>query len=84
MKIVRGAYNPLPSCFSAELKSLIGQLLNTNEKLRPDVNKILATPIIQNRIKVFLTDTIYKNEFSHTILHKQNVFDHKQMQLKQI
>jgi hypothetical protein len=32
---------------------------------------------MQNRIKVFLTETIYNKEFSHTILHKQNVFDPK-------
>lgn len=77
MKIVRGAFNPLPSGFSNEMKNLVGQLLNTNEKMRPDVNKVLAMPIMQNRIKVFLTETIYQKEFSHTILHKQNVFDPK-------
>jgi len=38
--------------------------------MRPDVNKVLAMPIMQNRIKVFLTETIYQKEFSHTILHK--------------
>jgi NIMA (never in mitosis gene a)-related kinase len=77
MKIVRGAFNPLPSGFSSEMKNLVSQLLNTNEKMRPDVNKVLNMPIMQNRIKVFLTETIYKKEFSHTILHKQNVFDPK-------
>lgn len=46
--------------------------------MRPDVNKVLSMPIIQNRIKSFLTETVYHNEFSHTILHKQNVFDPKQ------
>eukprot|EP00347_Sterkiella_histriomuscorum_P017105 403350648 len=84
MKIVRGAYNPLPSTFSTELKNLVGSLINTNEKLRPDVNQILNKPIIQNRIKSFLTETVYHHEFSHTILHKQNVFDPKQQQIKQL
>jgi NIMA (never in mitosis gene a)-related kinase len=82
MKIVRGAYNPIPSSYSSELKSLIGSLLNTNERMRPDVNKVLSLPIMQNRIKTFLTETIYQKEFSHTILHKQNVFDPKQQQFK--
>ncbi len=77
MKIVRGAFNPLPSGFSSEMKSLVGQLITTNERNRPDVNKVLNMPIMQNRIKVFLTETIYNKEFSHTILHKQNVFDPK-------
>jgi NIMA (never in mitosis gene a)-related kinase len=70
MKIVRGAFNPLPNTFSSEMKSLVGQLLNVNDRNRPDVNKVLAMPIMQNRIKVFLTETIYNKEFSHTILHK--------------
>lgn len=82
MKIVRGAYNPL-SGFSNEMKSLVAQLLNTNERLRPDVNKVLNMPIIQNRIKSYLSETVYHKEFSHTILHKQNVFD-PQLQFKQI
>ena len=77
MKIVRGAFNPLPSSYSQEFKSLVGQLINTNERMRPDINQILAKPIIQNRIKTFLTETVYRTEFSHTILHKQNVFDPK-------
>lgn len=84
MKIVRGAFNPLPSSFSSEMKNLVGSLINTNERLRPDVNQILAKPIIQNRIKSFLTETVYHSEFSHTILHKQNVFDPKQQQIKQL
>lgn len=77
MKIVRGAFNPLPSGFSSEMKSLVSQLLTTNERNRPDVNKVLNMPIMQNRIKAYLTETIYNKEFSHTILHKQNVFDPK-------
>lgn len=79
MKIVRGAFNPLPQQYSSELKALISSCLSTNENRRPDINKILHLPIIQNRIKSFLTETVYKTEFSHTILHKQNVFDPKNM-----
>jgi len=59
MKIVRGAFNPLPYGFSTEMKQLVTQLLQTNERNRPDVNKVLGMPIMQNRIKVFLTETIY-------------------------
>lgn len=46
MKIVKGAYTPLPSGFSQELKSLVSSLLNTNQNLRPDVNKILNMPLM--------------------------------------
>ena len=46
MKIVRGIYNPVPSHFSPELKSLIKQMLEVRIEMRPDVNKILAMPVI--------------------------------------
>ena len=74
MKIVRGVYNPLPSHFSQGLKNLVKECLNTNPNRRPTVNGILKMPLIQNRIKTYLSQTIITNEFSHTILHKQDVF----------
>lgn len=46
MKIVRGAFNPLPSGFSKEMTSLVGSLINVNERSRPDVNKVLSLPIM--------------------------------------
>ena len=46
MKIVRGAYSPLPSTFSAGLKNLVQQCLNVNATRRPTVNAILKMPII--------------------------------------
>jgi NIMA (never in mitosis gene a)-related kinase len=70
MKIVRGIYNPIPSSFSPEIKNLIKQMLEIRTDKRPDVNKILAMPLIQKRIKGFLNETVIKEEFSHTVLHK--------------
>lgn len=46
MKIIRGAYNPLPACFSSEVKSLVKQMLEVRPDRRPDVNKILSMPLI--------------------------------------
>lgn len=77
MKIVRGVYNPVPSSFSLEIKNLIKSLLEVRAERRPDVNKILALPVIQKRIKAFLTETVREEEFSHTILHNQHVFNMK-------
>lgn len=77
MKIVRGVYNPVPAGFSLEIKNLIKQMLEVNAGKRPDVNKILAMPVIQRRIKAFLTETVRQEEFSHTILHNQHVFNMK-------
>lgn len=77
MKIVRGVYNPVPSCFSAELRQLIKIMLDVRPEHRPDVNKILSMPVVQRRIKTYLSESVHQAEFSHTVLHKQNVFAKK-------
>ena len=74
MKIVRGVYNPIPINFSTEVKHLIKIMLEIRPELRPDVNKILSLPVIQKRIKSFLSETVRQEEFSHTVLHRQDVF----------
>jgi NIMA (never in mitosis gene a)-related kinase 1/4/5 len=75
MRIVRGVYNPVSGQYSTGIKSLIKDCLTVVPSNRPSVHKILETPLIQNRIKTYLSGSIMKNEFSHTVLHKQNVFD---------
>jgi len=42
MKITKGNYNPIPSHFSKELKSLVGCLLELNPSKRPSVHEILS------------------------------------------
>ena len=74
MKIVRGAYNPIPSTYSQELRNLIKQMLDIRVESRPDFNKILKMPVIQRRVKSYLSETVFQIEFSHTVLHKQHVF----------
>jgi hypothetical protein len=46
---------------------------------RITINQILKQPIIAKRIKQFLNDNTFKNEFSHTILHNQQVKLHKDL-----
>jgi NIMA (never in mitosis gene a)-related kinase 1/4/5 len=70
MKIVRGAYYPLSSNFSQELRNLVAKCLTITPSRRPTVNEILKMPLIQNRIKTYLSTSVIQNEFSHTILHK--------------
>lgn len=69
LKIIRGAYNPIPSTYSKDLKNLVNMMLNVDPSKRPNINEILKTPIIQTRIKNFLNEMEYNCEFSHTILH---------------
>eukprot|EP01017_Pseudomicrothorax_dubius_P032782 TRINITY_DN4329_c0_g1_i10.p1 TRINITY_DN4329_c0_g1~~TRINITY_DN4329_c0_g1_i10.p1 ORF type:complete len:460 (-),score=128.56 TRINITY_DN4329_c0_g1_i10:359-1738(-) len=75
LKIVKGTYSPIPSQYSRELKNLITSMLSLDAARRPTINQILKQPIITNRIKCFLSDSLMRNEFSHTILHKQNIFE---------
>ena len=49
-------------------------MLEVRTELRPDINKILKMPVVQRRAKNFLSETVFQSEFSHTVLHKQNVF----------
>lgn len=86
LKIVRGQYNPVPPQYSRELKNLIGSMLMLDPTKRPSINQILSMflilshlltsyclgqPIIQARVRNFLTETIRVKEFSHTVLHNQ-------------
>ena len=73
LKIIRGEYAPLPAHFSRELKTLVSQMLTMDVHRRPNVNQILKQPIITRRIKQFLNEDCFKEEFSHTILHKQHI-----------
>ncbi len=70
LKIVKGQYPPLPSHYSRELRNLVGMLLQTEQRRRPTIHEILKLPVIVNRIKGFLTESIRHSEFAHTILHR--------------
>ena len=50
-------------------------MLHKDPAQRPNINQILKIPEIQARVKTLLNEDDFKDEFSHTILHNQNVFD---------
>ena len=73
MKIANGNYPPLNNKnLSKELKNLVASLLNVNPKLRPNIHQILDIHIIQKRIKNFLSESEFKNEFPNIALHNVN------------
>ena len=49
-------------------------LLQRDPIARPSIHQILKIPIIEKRIKNFLQGELFRDEFSHTLLHKQDVF----------
>jgi NIMA (never in mitosis gene a)-related kinase len=76
MQIVRGQFTPLPSGqFSKGLSTLIGKLITQDPSKRPNINQVLKDPLLAPRIKEFLDNESFRDEFAHTILHKQNVFE---------
>jgi NIMA (never in mitosis gene a)-related kinase len=75
LKIVRGAYPPLPPHYSRDLKTLVAQMLCIDPNKRPSIAGILKVPFINRRIKNLLTESINLREFSHTILHNEKFVD---------
>lgn len=75
--IVRGKYSPLSGSFSRDLKTMIDSMLSLDPNKRPTLAQILKMPFVKTRIQSFLSESIRLQEFSHTILHNQNVFIQK-------
>ena len=71
LKIMRGKYAPPPTIFSEELRGLIADMLNRDPSKRPSINEVLKRPVMQNRIRQFLSESVARSEFSHTVLHGQ-------------
>lgn len=74
-RIIAGKYTPLPGNFSAATNQLVASMLQRDPNMRPTIHQVLRTPQIQGRIRQFLCGEVFKDEFAHTILHNQNVFD---------
>lgn len=74
VNICRGTYPPLPSQFSKDLKGLVSMQLTLDPNKRPTVGQMLKLPFITHRIRNVLTESVRFQEFSHTILHNQNLF----------
>ena len=50
-------------------------MLCVDPEKRPNINTILGYPVIAQRVQKLLNEDDFRDEFSHTILHNQNVFD---------
>ena len=73
-RIIKGQYDKIPKQYSPALNNLVTALLQKDPAKRPSINTILKMPIIERRISQFLDDEDFKDEFSHTLLHNQDVF----------
>ena len=50
-------------------------MLKRNPAERPTIHQLLKVPVIERRIQRFLEGDAFRDEFSHTLLHNQNVFE---------
>ena len=71
LKIVRGAYPPIPPHFTKDLKTLVAQMLSIDPMKRPTFSKILRMPFIKSRIQNFLSESIRQKELTQTNLAKE-------------
>lgn len=49
-KICKGVYQPIPKHFSLELSDVVKQLLSTNPKVRPSLEKVMEIPIVATKM----------------------------------
>lgn len=49
---------------------MVAALLNVDPAKRPTIHQVLKMPVMVNRIRKVLSESIRNVEFSHTILHK--------------
>lgn len=50
-------------------------MLQREPSQRPTIHQVLKHPLLSSRIKQFLENSVFRDEFSHTLLHNQNVFE---------
>ena len=62
-------YPPLPATYSNGLKNIVQMCMQKSPGQRPSINALLAVPVINRRIRNYLNDLDFREEFSHTILH---------------
>jgi len=74
-KICSGNYTPIPSHYSQNMKLLVKSCLQVDVFKRPTINQILQMSFVKDRIQSFLSEQQVHDEFNHTILHGQHVFD---------
>ncbi|XP_069388796.1 serine/threonine-protein kinase Nek5 isoform X2 [Paralichthys olivaceus] len=69
-KICRGRYNPVPSCYSYDLRLLVTQLFKVNPRDRPSVSSVLRRPFLEKHISKHLDPQVMQEEFRPSTLHQ--------------
>lgn len=73
VKILRGTYPSIPSCYSQNLRDLIDEMLQKDPHKRPSIKRILEKDFLSSRISQLLSQTVAKHEFGKTFLSKEGI-----------
>ncbi|KAI0242396.1 Serine/threonine-protein kinase Nek1 [Lamellibrachia satsuma] len=68
-----GSYPPPSPRYSYELRNLIAALFRRSARDRPSITSVLRKPILQMRIRKFLSESEVDDEFSHTVMHGKKI-----------
>ena len=71
--ITRQSTPRISSQYSKEFCTLLYSMLAKNPKERPSINTIFAQAVMRNQIASILDDGLRQKEFSHTILHGDDI-----------
>lgn len=73
LKVLSGHHAPVNDIYSKDLKTLIDQMLSTNPKTRPSINRILRKPFIKKKVAQYIYDFMqtYKTDPN---LHADEVY----------
>jgi NIMA (never in mitosis gene a)-related kinase len=74
VKILKGTYPAIPTCYSQQLKDLIDEMLQKDPHKRPSIKKIIEKDFLSWRIPELLSQTVAKHELGRTFI-KQSVND---------
>ena len=61
IKIMKGKYDPIPNRYSKNLANLIKNMLNIDQKLRPDITEVIQSPLVKNYYINKYSNKSYKN-----------------------
>lgn len=67
-------YLELPKHMPQSVADIVSRLLQKKPADRPNINELLGFDAVARRIPKLLTRRVFVEEFSHTVLHNQHIF----------
>jgi serine/threonine protein kinase len=63
----------LPSKYSKTVTELCNAMMNLDASKRPSIKELLDHPALSKRVSKFMNEEEKKEEFDHTVLHKEHI-----------